>query len=161
VFHTWLPNDEEMNWMSAKYPDVFDKYYRPRYDMWRQMASEGKRFYNNALPLLCQVCQIPMCFTEPDDPGKIAFRSTEYKGNRYHFCSDGCKDIFTNEAEKYVQAWMPVHQILKGNCGGATVPEVLAWYHMNLGADNMDYAGSPDELRWREWAGHQKVVAAE
>jgi phenol hydroxylase P3 protein len=161
VFHTWIPTDEEMNWMSAKYPDVFDKYYRPRYKMWQQMAADGKRFYNNALPQLCQICQIPMCFSEPDDPGKIAFRSTEYKGNRYHFCSDGCKDIFTNEAEKYVQAWLPVHQILKGNCGGATVPEVLAWYHMNLGVDNMDYAGSPDEQRWREWMGQQKIAAAE
>ena len=28
-FHTWIPKEEEMQWLSEKYPDTFDKYYRP------------------------------------------------------------------------------------------------------------------------------------
>jgi phenol hydroxylase P3 protein len=33
------------------------------------MEAEGKRFYSAGLPQLCQVCQIPMTFTEMgDDP---------------------------------------------------------------------------------------------
>jgi phenol hydroxylase P3 protein len=158
-FHTWLPSDEEMDWLSEKYPNTFDQYYRPRYEMWREMEKNGKRFYNNALPQLCTTCQIPMGYTEPGDPTTIAFRSSEYKGDRYHFCSDGCKDIFDNEPEKFSQSWLPVHQIFQGNCGGATVPDVLAWYNLNVGADNMDQAGSPDQKVWDAWKAKQEKVA--
>ena len=158
-FHTWLPNEEEKSWLSEKYPDTFDKLYRPRFDMWQGMADEGKRFYNNALPMLCTTCQIPMGYTEPNDMTKIAFRSSEHNGDTYHFCSDGCKDIFDHEPEKYVQSWLPVHQIYQGNCGGAEVEDVLKWYHLNLGHDNMDYEGSPDQETWKAWQEAKGKVA--
>lgn len=153
AIHTWDVDEEHKSWLSEKYPDTFDKYYRPRLDFWADEAAKGNRFYNNALPQLCNVCQIPMAFTEPDDPTKICFRSSEHKGDTYHFCSDGCKDIFDHEPEKYVQAWLPVHQIFQGNCGGAGIEDVLKWYHLNPGVDNMDYAGSPEDKMWREWTG--------
>ena len=159
AFHTWLPEEEEMAWMSQKYPKTFDRLYRPRYELWRQMEAEGKRFYNNALPQLCTTCQIPMGFTEPDDPTKICFRNSTYEGETYHFCSDGCKDIFDHEPQKYIQSWLPVHQIFQGNCGGADVEDVLKWYHLNLGTDNMDYHGSPEEKLWKEWNAQKVKVA--
>ena len=160
AFHTWMPDKEHLDWLSEKYPTTFDKYYRPRWEMWAQMEKEGKRFYNMALPMLCQTCQIPMGYTEPGDPTTICFRETQFKGETYHFCSDGCKDIFEGEPEKFAQSWLPVHQIFQGNCGGATVPDVLNWYKMNVGADNMDYAGSPDEKLWNEWqAGKVKAAS--
>src|SRR5574343_855212 len=137
-FHTWLPNAEEMDWLSAKYPNTFDKYYRPRFEQWREMADKGECFYNNTLPMLCQVCQIPMVFTEPDDPTKICYRESDYNGEKYHTCSDGCKHIFDDEPEKYIQSWLPVHQIYQGNCwpegndptaeGFDPMAKVLAWY---------------------------------
>src|SRR5438445_12658215 len=43
-FHTWLPGKEEMDWLSEKYPDTFDKYYRPRLEHWGEEASQVKRF---------------------------------------------------------------------------------------------------------------------
>ena len=49
-----------------------------------------------------------------------------------------------------VQAWLPVHQIYQGHCGGATVPEVLAWYGIQDG-DNGEYRGSPDARSWAQW----------
>jgi YHS domain-containing protein len=116
AFHTWTPTESEMEWLSAKYPDTFDKHYRPRFEHWAKEAKEGRRFYNGTLPMLCQTCQIPMVFTEPDDPTQIAYRESDYSGMKYHFCSDGCKEIFEHEPEKYVQAWLPVHQIYQGNC---------------------------------------------
>lgn len=151
ALHTWDIDDQHMAWLSEKYPKTFDRIYRPRYLAWRRQAAEGKRFYNNGLPQLCQVCQIPMAFTEPGDPSTISFRVSEYSGNKFHTCSDGCKDIFDNEPEKFVQAWLPVHQIFQGNCGGATIPEVLDWYHLKQGADNLDYAGSPEQAMWNDW----------
>jgi phenol hydroxylase P3 protein len=137
--------------MSEKYPETFDKYYRPRFEHWRKEQAEGRRFYNQTLPMLCQTCQIPMGFTEPGDPTQICYRESEYEGEKYHFCSDGCKNIFDHEPQKYVQAWLPVHQIYQGNCGGEDVETILRdYYKMNLGADNMDYNESPDEIRWQD-----------
>lgn len=161
AFHTWVPSDEEMAWFSEKYPDTFDKYYRPRYELWREMQQKGERFYNKTLPQLCQVCQIPMIFTEPDDPTTIAFRVSEHQGDKYHTCSDGCRDIFENEPEKYRQAWLPVHQIFQGNCGGADIEDVLKYYHIENGTDNLDYEGSPDEKRWKTWHDKEHILAAE
>lgn len=151
AFHTWIPNDDELDWLSEKYPETFDQLYRPRFEHWRALQQKGERFYNNSLPQLCNVCQIPMVFTEPDDPTKLCLRSSEHGGEKYHFCSDGCKDIFDFEPKKYIQSWLPVHQIYQGNCGGSTMPEVLDWYGIKNGADNLDYEGSPDQAVWNEW----------
>jgi phenol hydroxylase P3 protein len=151
AIHTWDVDDAHLDWLSEKYPASFDKHYRNRYLTWRGQAAEGKRFYNNGLPMLCNLCQIPMAFSEPDDPSTICFRDSTYNGSKYHFCSDGCKDIFDSEPEKYVQSWLPVHQIYQGNCGGASVEDVLKWYHIDLGTDNLDFAGSPEDKMWQSW----------
>jgi phenol hydroxylase P3 protein len=160
-FHTWTPSKEELDWLSAKYPDTFDKYYRPVWEHYAKEHAEGRRFYNGTLPMLCQTCQIPMLFTEPDDPMKIAYRESEYQGMKYHFCSDGCKHIFDNEPEKYTQSWLPVHQIYQGNCfpegadpsqpGFDPLMEVLRWYRLEFGRDNLDFAESQDKKNFAEW----------
>ena len=131
-------------------------YYRPLWDRAKSMADGGNRFFFRGLPMLCQTCQIPMGFTEPDDPTKLCVRTSEYRGERFNFCSDGCKWIFDREPEKYVQAWLPVHQIYQGNCGGPTVPDVLAWYGIKDGVDNGEYLTSPDKASWDAW--HAQTV---
>ena len=160
-FHAWTPSKEDMDWLASKYPNTFDQYYRPRYEFWAEEEAKGNRFYNKTLPMLCQTCQIPMFFTEPGDPTKIAYRESEYKGDKYHFCSDGCKHIFDNEPEKYIQSWLPVHQIYQGNCfnegtdptaeGFDPLMAVLAYYNINVGRDNFDYKGSEDEKNFNAW----------
>jgi phenol hydroxylase P3 protein len=158
-----------MDWMSQKYPETFDKYYRARFEYYRDLEKQGKRFYNATLPMLCQTCQIPLIFSEPDDPTQTCYRESDYSGMKYHFCSDGCKDIFDHEPEKYVQAWLPVHQIYQGNCfnpgtdptvkGFDPLAAVLEYYHFGPG-DNMDYVGSPDEANWLKWKGLSKEEPA-
>ena len=160
-FHAWAPSKEDMDWLSSKYPNTFDQYYRPRYEFWAEEEAKGNRFYNKTLPMLCQTCQIPMFFTEPGDPTKLAYRESDYKGDKYHFCSDGCKHIFDNEPEKYIQSWLPVHQIYQGNCfnegtdptaeGFDPLMAVLAYYNINVGRDNFDYKGSEDEKNFNAW----------
>ena len=162
-FHTWMPDEDEMAWLSAKYPNSFDKHYRPRYEFWREQAAKGNRFYNKTLPMLCQTCQIPMLFTEPGDPTKICYREVDYKGDKYHFCSDHCKEIFEHEPEKYVQAWLPVHQIYQGNCfpegtdptveGFDPLAAVLKYYNFEHGRDNLDFDISEDKKNFDEWRG--------
>jgi len=156
-FHTWLPDEKKMDWLSEKYPDTFDKYYRPVYEHWGKLEKEGKRYYSEMLPQLCQTCQIPMLYTEVEagEPMQVAHRQTKFNGERFHFCSDHCQHIFENEPEKYVQSWLPVHQIFQGNCGGGTLPEVLKWYKVEFGQDNLDYVGSPDQQMWKEWKGEE------
>ena len=102
------------------------------------------------LPQLCQVCQIPMLFTEPGDPTTLCQRDSVYKGEKFQTCSNGCQWIFEREPEKYVQAWLPVHQIYQGNCGGGTIPDVLAWYGIQEG-DGGEYKGSVDDNNWNTW----------
>ncbi|NTV12256.1 MAG: YHS domain-containing protein, partial [Zoogloea sp.] len=106
---------------------------------------------------------IPMLFTEPGDPTQICYREVDYKGSKYHFCSDGCKEIFENEPEKYIQAWLPVHQIYQGNCfdegvdptaeGFDPLAAVLQHYHVNFGRDNLDFEGSEDQKNFDAWRG--------
>jgi len=161
-FNPWCPSKENMDWLSEKYPVTFDKHYRPRFEHYRELEEKGQRWYNTTLPMLCQVCQIPLVFSEPDDATRTCYRESTYHGMTYHTCSNGCKDIFDHEPEKYVQAWLPVHQIYQGNCfkpgTDPTVPgfdplaAVLQYYHFGPG-DNMDYHGSPDEANWRKWKG--------
>ncbi len=162
-FHTWTPNAEEMEWLTEKYPDTFAKYYKPRFEYYGEQHKQGKRFYNTTLPMLCQTCQIPMVFHEPGDPGSICYRETDHQDVKYHFCSDHCKEIFTNEPEKYVQAWLPVHQIYQGNCfpegtdptveGFDPLAAVLDYYEIEVGKDNFDFADSEDRKNFREWKG--------
>ncbi|MBV2262969.1 MAG: aromatic/alkene/methane monooxygenase hydroxylase/oxygenase subunit alpha [Thauera sp.] len=162
-FHTWMPDEDEMAWLSSKYPESFDKHYRPRYEFWREQAAKGNRFYNKTLPMLCQTCQIPMLFTEPGDATKICYREVDYKGDKYHFCSDHCKEIFEHEPEKYVQAWLPVHQIYQGNCfpegtdptveGFDPLAAVLKYYKLEHGRDNLDFDISEDKKNFAEWRG--------
>ena len=162
-FHTWMPDEDEMAWLAAKYPNSFDKHYRPRYEFWREQAAKGNRFYNKTLPMLCQTCQIPMIFTEPGDATKICYREVDYKGDKYHFCSDHCKEIFEHEPEKYVQAWLPVHQIYQGNCfpegtdptveGFDPLAAVLQYYKLEHGRDNLDFDISEDKKNFAEWRG--------
>ncbi len=160
-FHSWIPSDEELDWLSASYPDTFDRYYRPRFLHYREQAANGNRFYNRSLPMLCQVCQIPMLFTEPDDPAQICYREAGHEGEKYHFCSDHCRRIFLDEPQKYVTAWLPAHQILMGNCFAAgadpaapdfdPLKSVLDYWHMNDGHDNLDFEGSDDQRNFAAW----------
>ena len=160
-FHTWIPSDEDLDWLSQKYPDSFDQYYRPRYEHWRKEAEAGNRFFNNNMPMLCQVCQIPMLLTEADNPTQISYRHTEHNGELYHFCSDPCCQIFENEPDKYVEAWLPAHQILQGNCfhpnhapgtdGFDPIQSVMAYWNLQHGRDNGDLDGSEDQTNFHKW----------
>lgn len=158
--NAWMPDDEHMNWLSEKYPNTFDKYYRPRFELWKKQEAEGNRFYYNGLLQLCHCCQLPMTFSEPDNPNMTCFRESEYDGQHYHFCSDGCKDIFDREPEKFISSWLPIQQIFQGNCGGPTIPDVLAYYMFQPG-DGGEYVGSADHQLWESWKQTTPKEAAE
>jgi phenol/toluene 2-monooxygenase (NADH) P3/A3 len=150
AFSTTIPPEDELNWMSEQYPDTFDQHFRPLWEKAARMQAEGNRLFTAGLPMLCQVCQIPALYSPPGDPSKIATFHTEHGGERYNFCSEPCKWIFEREPKKYIQAWLPVHQIYQGNCGGATIPEVLDWSGIGPN-DGGEYTTSRDAENWAKW----------
>ncbi|MND80345.1 Toluene-4-monooxygenase system protein A [compost metagenome] len=150
-FHVWIPSDEDMDWLSKKYPTTFDKYYRPRWEhIKKHEAATGAPFNNFGLPKLCQCCQLPTLFTEPGDPTLICHRESVYRGERYHFCSDGCKDIFDNEPEKYIQAWLPMPGLMQDPLNG-DLAGWMDWVFLKNGEDNGDYATSQDKHNFELW----------
>jgi len=149
-FHVWIPSEEEMQWLSSKYPDTFDKYYRPRWEHLIKMDKEGAPFNNYGLNKNCQICQLPCLFTEPGDPTTLCYREAEYKGELYHFCSDGCQSIFDGEPEKYVQACLPIPQLFQDPLNG-DLGAWMQWVSLNDGVDNGDYEGSEDQRNFEQW----------
>ena len=150
--HTWVPDDEELDWFSEKYGASFDTMYKPRLLYMRELEEKGERYYNNRLPMVCQVCQIPVFYTEPDDPQMQSVRIVEAKGTKHHCCSDGCADIFNREPEKYVQALIPPQQVYRGEADGARdIFEYASYLHLEKGVDTGEYRNSPDHKNWQAW----------
>ena len=150
AFHSWIPSDEDMSWLSAKYPTTFDKYYRPRWEHIKKLKEAGTPFANMGLAKLCQTCQIPTVYTEPDDPTQLVMREVDYKGEKYHFCSEGCQHIFENEPEKYIQAWMPMQQLFQEPING-DLGAWMNWVGLVPGRDNGDFDGSEDQKNFAAW----------
>jgi phenol hydroxylase P3 protein len=156
-FQTWVPPEPEMEWLSEKYPDTFDRYYRPLWEWAQERYEAGQRLTLPGAPEVCQICQIPMSYAYPDRPDHRSRYLSEYEGEIYHLCSPGCKWIFDREPEKYIQILMPAHQILLGNWGGARNPmEVMEYAGIEHGVDNGEYFDSPDHASWQDW--HEELA---
>ncbi len=151
-----------MDWLSEKYPDTFDKYYRPRFEYCRANVKRPATASTTArCPCCARSARSRCCSPSPAIRPASATARASYEGETYHFCSDGCKNIFDHEPEKYVQAWLPVHQIYQGDCFGPdadpTSPdfnpllEVIKWYRVNVGVDNAPYEGSADQKNFETW----------
>lgn len=150
AFHAAPPTEEEMDWLSQKYPNTFDKYYRPRWEHIKKTEAEtGEPFLNFGLPKLCQTCQLPTWFTDPGDPTKHAQHECEFEGETYHFCSEGCQHIFEHEPQKFSQGWLPIPALIRDF--GENIPGWMEWVHLNPNVDNMSYAGSQDEANFNAW----------
>lgn len=161
-FHTWIPGTDEMAWLDRTYPESFDRWYAPRLTHYAQREAAGDRFHNTALPMQCQVCQQPMMFTETGKPRWIAYRETQHQGEAFHFCSDHCEHIFTQQPAKYVQAQLPSHRMLQTN-GNQPEPlkASLATCTMNIGRDNGGFANSEDAINFENWGGGQDMKEAQ
>ena len=88
------------------------------------------------------------------------FRESVYKGEKFHFCSDHCKEIFDFEPEKYVQAYISSHQALQGNCApegvdpsapGFNPAEYMLDFWRLDAAVQGDFNGSADQKNFAAW----------
>ncbi len=164
AFHTWVPMADELAWLDRKYPQSFDRWYRPRLDFYAQREATGKRFRNPALPMQCQVCQQPLLFTEAGSPRWTAYRETTHDGEAFHACSDHCARIFADEPQKYVQAKLASHAILQAPGTGSVaepLPASLAAAGIRLGHDTGGFATSDDAINFENWGGGQDMKEAQ
>jgi len=83
-------------------------------------------------------------------------REVDYKGETYHFCSDGCRDIFLDEPEKYVQSWLPMPQLFQAPNFG-DVGKWMDWVGLVPGQDNGDFEGSRDQASFTAWKAQNSV----
>ena len=166
-FHTWMPDEDEMAWLSAKYPNSFDKHYRPRYGSGasrppRATASTTRRCRCCARPARSRWCS-PSRATRPRSA-----TGSRYKATKYHFCSTTAEDL-RDEPEKYVQAWLPVHQIYQGSCfpegTDPTVEASTRWPRAEVlqprarsRQPRFRRLGRPEELRSLARSGHQNMM---
>jgi len=108
----------------------------------------------------CQVCVSTMKFNEPGDPMEMCFRESVYNGEKFHTCSDHCKEIFDNEPEKYSQTFISSHQVLQGNCEPDGVDtsapdfkpgqDMLGYWKLDKRALG-DFNGSEDQKNFAAW----------
>ena len=137
--------------MSREYPDTFDRAIRPRWDRVAKMAEEGNRFFYRGLPTLCQVCQIPMAFTEPGDPTTSCVRTSEYQRRAVqHLLRRLQVDLRTGAGE-----------VRAGLAAGApdlpgqlrrSPPFPRCWRGSGLrDGDSGEYLTSADKALWDKW----------
>lgn len=137
---------EEREWLEAKYPgwnDTFGKYWDPIIENARQGKLE--KTLPQTLPVVCNMCQIPI--VTPSDPKlrHIAPHVSEHNGRRYNFCSEPCKWIFDTTPERYAGHLNIVDRFLAGHIQPPTVEGALQYMGlapeiMGRDADNFAWA---------------------
>lgn len=120
----------EREWLEAKYPGWNDRFGK-HWDVITENARQGniELTYPETLPLVCNICQIPICSPSIGEPPRLL----DHNGRRYSFCSDPCKWIFEQNPERYAGHLSIVDRFLAGQIQPPTVEGVLEY--MGLSAD--------------------------
>ncbi len=83
AFHTWMPKRRRDGLAVGEVPQHLRQVLPAAL---RALAPSSTRKASasttGTLPQLCQVCQIPMLFTEPGDPTKICYRESRLQGRQ-------------------------------------------------------------------------------
>ncbi len=111
--------DADRAWLVSKYPD-WEKSFGP---WWNEVsAGDGKDEAN--IPTICHICQLPCVMPLYHDP---AVFHAHYRGDTLAFCSEPCKEIFTNEPEIYGPVRDQGQRIVGMLQAGMTMPELVGW----------------------------------
>ncbi|MBT9282562.1 MAG: aromatic/alkene/methane monooxygenase hydroxylase/oxygenase subunit alpha [Hydrogenibacillus schlegelii] len=154
----WNPDggvsEAEREWLEEKYPgwnDTFGRYWDVITENIRN--GQAEKTLPQTLPLVCNMCHIPIVtLSDPKQKHNAPYVS-EYNGRRYHFCSEPCKWIFDVEPEKYAGFLSIVDRFLAGHIQPPTLENVLAYMGLTpdiWGRDADNYA----------WAFQKKVDQA-
>ena len=98
-FDVHQPTKDDLAWLNGKYPD-----FNAAHGQYWENVAQGANVDADAAPMICDVCQFPCIFPEPATAVAIP---TDFEGDRYWFCSEGCKWIFDRESYKYKRTIEP------------------------------------------------------
>jgi toluene monooxygenase system protein A len=115
-FDVAAPNEAEREWLCGKYPDWADT-FGPQWDrIEARWHSEGEiGTLDQALPALCNLCQLPTVFVRP---GRNSACTLQAAGRSYLFCSEPCRWIFTQETARFAGHRNVVDRIVAGEAPG-------------------------------------------
>jgi toluene monooxygenase system protein A len=114
-FDLVVPGPDERAWLRSKYPaswGMFEPVWQNIGDRW-QKSDPGNEFavHGTAIVGFCNLCQMVLCGGSP----KHNTATTLVQGGRkYIFCSDPCRWIFEQEAERYAPHDDVVKRVLHG-----------------------------------------------
>lgn len=149
MFRGFKLQSDDYEWLNETYPDTFSKFY---YDFFKKMDDDVMSVAGPSIPVACSVCQIPVQFPNPDQPGTNWMQFSEYNGKTYTTCSPGCKHIFDEEPHKYSQWWFPAEAYLSGEFGGGEqMMENLFRYFGFSPEEANEYYSSRDFKRFMEY----------
>jgi toluene monooxygenase system protein A len=128
----WNPDagvsPEEREWLEAKYPGWNDNFGR-YWDVITENIRQGRieKTLPQTLPMVCNMCHIPVCTPSEPKQRHIAPYVFEYNGRRYQFCSEPCKWIFETNPERYAGHLNIVDRFLAGHIQPPTVEGAYAY----------------------------------
>ena len=92
-FDVHQPTRDDLEWLKEKYP-AFEGTHA---GFWEEVAN-GMDVHADSAPMICDICHFPCTFPEPTTAVALP---VDFDGERYWFCSEGCKWIFERESNKY------------------------------------------------------------
>jgi toluene monooxygenase system protein A len=118
----------ERDWLESKYPgwnDTFGRYW----DVITENARDGaiEKTLPQTLPLICNLCQIPIISPADPEQRHIHPYSLDRDGRRYHFCSEPCQWVFEQAPERYAGHLSAVDSFLAGKIQPPTLEGALGW----------------------------------
>lgn len=129
-WHVWVPEAEEMEWLSARYPGGFDAAYRPHLEAARHSVKRGAG--EHAPRYFCATCCTPLM--------DLAQQSGQARMQR-GFCSLPCQEIFNAEPAKQIQQEVVIQALSEKK------------WPIDQQAGFGLFAGSQDESNFKEWGG--------
>lgn len=147
MFRGFRLQPDDYEWLNNEYPDTFEKYYAP---FFRRMDDHVMAVASPGIPAVCAVCQIPVEFPDPDQPGKMWTQYSEFNNKTHILCSPGCKHIFEQEPSKFIQWWWPAEAYVNGEFGTNLPIDLFKYFGFSPEEANEHYT-SPDRERWMKY----------
>jgi toluene monooxygenase system protein A len=152
----WRPmgavSKDERAWLAEKYPN-WEKVYGDKWDVIidNVNANNMEATLPETLPWLCSTCHLPACNATQSRNGTWRVRDVQlqYDGRIYHFCSNGCRQIFWKDRDNVNHETL-IDRFLAGQIQPMDVGGILGY--MGLTPDVM--GDDPDYEAWtKEYAG--------
>jgi toluene monooxygenase system protein A len=147
-FDMVVPGPAERRWLALKYPESWpslEPIWERVSERW-QATDPGHDFavHSSAIPTFCDLCQLVLCGGTPSRNSAVTH---EHAGNKYVFCSEPCRAIFTAEPERYADHRDIVKRVLAGEAPANLVAMLRRYFGLDHDTWGRDVFGG--DYPWR------------